>query len=74
MKIYSVNVGNARQYLTDYVNNAEAYIGPEDPDYWNDNYRKKAIQAKELASVSLADGDAALENITVQASQLEKLQ
>jgi hypothetical protein len=74
MKIYAVNVGNARQYLTDYVNNAEAYIGPEDPDYWNDNYRKKAIQAKELASVSLADGDAALENITVQASQLEKLQ
>jgi hypothetical protein len=74
MKIYTVNMGNARQYLTDYVNNAEAYIGPEDPDYWNDNYRKKAVQAKELASVSLADGDAALQNITVQASQLEKLQ
>jgi hypothetical protein len=74
MKIYAVNMGNARQYLTDYVNDAEAYIGPEDTDYWNDNYRQKAVQAKELASVSLADGDAALENITVQASQLEKLQ
>ena len=74
MKIYVVNMGNARQYLTDYVNNAEAYIGPEDPDDWNDNNRGKAMQAKELASVSLADGDAALENITVQASQLEKLQ
>jgi hypothetical protein len=74
MKIYAVNMGNARQYLTDYVNDAEAYIGPEDPDYWNDNNRQKAMKAKELASVSLADGDAALENITVQASQLEKLQ
>jgi hypothetical protein len=69
-----VSTGNARQYLTDYVNNAEAYIGPEDPDYWNDNYRLKAMQAKELASVSLADGDAALENITVQVNELEKLQ
>ena len=74
MKIYTVNMGNARQYLTDYVNNAEAYIGPEDPDYWNDNNRKKAVQVKELASVSLVEGDEALQNITVQASQLEKLQ
>lgn len=74
MKIFAVNMGNARQYQIDYMNNAGAYIGPEDMDYWNDNFRLKAMQAKELASVSLADGDAALENITVQASQLEKLQ
>jgi hypothetical protein len=74
MKIYAANMGNARQYLIDYVNNAEAYIGPEDPDDWNDNNRGKAMQVKELASASLTDGDAALVNITVQASLLEKLQ
>jgi hypothetical protein len=74
MKIYSVNMGNSRQYLIDYVNNAEAYISPEEPDYWNDNYRQTALQVKERASASLADGDAALKNITEQAGQLEKLQ
>jgi hypothetical protein len=74
MKIYSVNMGNARQYLIEYVNNAEAYISPEDPDYWNDNYRQTALQVKQQASASLADGDAALGNITSQALELEKMQ
>jgi carboxypeptidase C (cathepsin A) len=74
MKIYSVNMGNARQYLIEYVNNAEAYISPEDPDYWNDNYRQTALQVKQQASASLADWDAALGNITSQALELEKMQ
>jgi len=69
-----VNLGNSRQYLIDYVNNAEAYINQDDPDSWNDNYRQMALQAKEQASASLTDGDAALKNITEQAGQLEKLQ
>jgi hypothetical protein len=74
MKIYIVDMRNARQHMIEYVNDVGAYIGPDDPDYWNDKYRQDAMQAKELASRSLADGDLALENITVQARQLEKFQ
>jgi len=74
MKIYSVDMSNGQQYLVDYVNNADTYINYKDPDYWNDNYRQSAIQAKKQASASLADGDVALENITAQAQKLEKFQ
>jgi hypothetical protein len=74
MKIYMTDIGNARQHLIEYVNNAEVYIEPEDPDYWNDNYRQAAMQAKEQAATALVDGDAALENITLYARQLENFQ
>jgi hypothetical protein len=74
MKIYLVDVGNAREHLIEFVNNAEAYISPDDPDYWNDKYRQNAMIAKEQALVSLEEGDAALENVILQAKQLEKLQ
>jgi hypothetical protein len=74
MKIYLVEMGNAREHLIEYVNNAEAYISPDDPDYWNDKYRQNAMISKEQALVSLEEGDAALENVTLQGKQLEKLQ
>jgi hypothetical protein len=74
MKIYVVDMRNARQHIIEYINDVEAYIGPDDPDSWNDKYRQDAMQAKELASRNLADGDLALENITVQARQLEQFQ
>jgi len=74
MKIYSVDMGNARQYLIDYVNNADAYIGPDDPDYWNDNYRQKALRAKEQAVSTLAESDGVLKNITEKARDLQNLQ
>ena len=74
MKIYLVDMSNARQHLIEYVNNAEAYVAPDDPDYWNDKFRQNAMIAKEQAMLSLEEGDAALENVTSQAKQLEKLQ
>jgi len=74
MKIYLVDMGNAREHLIEYVSNAEAYVLPDDPDYWNDKYRQNAMIAKEQALVSLEEGDAALENLMLQAERLEKLQ
>jgi hypothetical protein len=74
MKIYAVDMGNARQHLIEYVDNAETYIRQDDPDYWNDNYRKSAMQAKDLAAPSLAEADAVLGNLTAQAQKLEQLQ
>ena len=74
MRISIVDRSNARQHLIDYVNNAKAYITPDDPDYWNDNLRQNALTAKGQAVVSLSDGDAVLKNITQQAAILEKLQ
>ena len=74
MKIYAVDEGNARQHLIEYVNNAEAYIKPDDMDYWNDNYRQNAMQAMDQASASLAEGDTVLGNLTTEAQQLEKIQ
>lgn len=74
MRVYAVDMGNARQHLIEYVNNAEAYIGPDDPDYWNDQKRKDAMQAKEQAMIPISDGDAALESLGVQAGKLGQLQ
>ena len=74
MKIYAIDMGNARQHLVEYVDNAETYIQPDDPDYWNDNYRQHAMQAKDQALPAIADADAALGNLTAQARSLEQLQ
>jgi uncharacterized protein YceK len=74
MKIYALDMGNARQHLIEYVDNAETYIRPDDPDYWNDNYRQHAMQAKDQALPALADGDSVLGNLTAQAQKLEQLQ
>jgi hypothetical protein len=74
MKIYLVDMGNAHEHLIEYVNNAEAYLSPDDLDYWNDKYRQNAMISKEQALVSLEDGDGALANLTLQAKQLEKFQ
>lgn len=74
MLIYTIESGNARQHLIEYVKNAQAYIGPDDPAYWNDKYRQDAMQAKEQARGSLYNGDIALGNLTVHAQDLEQLQ
>jgi hypothetical protein len=74
MRTYSIESENARQHLIAYVNNAQAYGAPDDPDYWNEQYRQDAMQAKADAEQSLANGDLALRNVTVQARQLEMLQ
>jgi hypothetical protein len=74
MRIHTIESGNARQHLIEYVKNAEAYIGPDDPDYWNEQYRLDAMQAKEKAQGSLFNGDVAIRNLTEQAQQLEQLQ
>jgi hypothetical protein len=74
MKIYTLDMGNARQHLIEYVDNAALYIRPEDPDYWNEVYRQNAMQAKERAPAALAEGDLALGNLTGQARKLEQFQ
>jgi len=74
MRIHTIESGNARQHLIEYVKNAEAYIGPDDTEYWNEQYRLDAMQAKEQAQGSLFNGDVALRNLTAQAQQLEQLQ
>ena len=74
MKIYLVDMGNAHEHIIEYMNNAEAYISPDDPDYWNDKYRQNAMISKEQALVSLEEGDAALENLMLQGTRLDKLQ
>ena len=74
MKIYAVDMGNARQHLIEYVDNAGTYIRPDDPNYWNDDYRQRAMLAKDQALPALAEGDAALGNLTEQAQKLEELQ
>jgi len=74
MRIYSIESGNARQHLIEYVKNAEAYIETDDPDYWNAQYHQDAMHAKELAKNSLINGDPALGNLTAQAQLLEQLQ
>jgi len=74
MKVYTTDMGNARQHLIEYVNNEETYIGTDDPDYWNDQYRQDAMQAKDQALAALADADVASGNITAQSKNLENLQ
>jgi len=74
MKIYTVNMGNAQQHLIEYVENAEAYIGPGDPDYWDETYRQNAMLAKDDALKALTDSDTELEAIHAQALQLESYQ
>jgi hypothetical protein len=74
MKIYTTDMGNARQHLIEYVNDEEIYIGTDDPDYWNDQYRQDAMKAKDQAFAALADADVASGNVTAQAKNLENLQ
>ncbi len=74
MKAYTDEMGNARQHLIRYVDNAATYIRPDDPDYWNEKYRQQAMQEKDLARQSLAKGDSLLGNLTAQARILEQLQ
>jgi hypothetical protein len=74
MRACTIERENARQHLIEYVDNALAYIAPDDPDYWNEQYRKDAMEAKAGAGQSLVNGDLALQNLTTQAVHLESLQ
>ena len=74
MRIYTVSMGNAQQHLIDYTNNAGLYVAPDDPDYWNDAYLQATMQARQLATSSLSDGDNALVNMTTQAELLQQSQ
>jgi hypothetical protein len=74
MKIYAMDLGNARQYLIEYVNNAEAYVAPDDPEYWNENFRRDALTATTNAAGAMDQGDAALNDLLREAKELETLQ
>jgi hypothetical protein len=74
MRIYTVSMGNAQQHLIDYTNNAGLYVAPDDPDYWNDAYLQSAMNARQLATSSLSDGDGALVNMTAQGQLLQQSQ
>jgi hypothetical protein len=74
MKIYSVSMKNAEQHLVDYTNSMNAYLAPDDPDYWNDDLRVAAMAANEEAVKSIADGDQALTAVTSAGKKLEGYQ
>jgi hypothetical protein len=74
MKIYEVHLGNAREHLIEYTNNAEAYLAPDDPEYWNEQHRQDAIAAMTAAAADMDKGDAALNDLLREAKELEKLQ
>jgi len=74
MKVYAIDMENARQHLIDYTNFAGTYLGPDDPAYWNDGYRTSATNAREQAAQSLADADTALSVINDLAGRLQRMQ
>jgi hypothetical protein len=74
MKIYSITMKNAEQHLVDYTNSLNAYLAPDDPDYWNDNLRTAALSANGEAIKSIADGDQALAAISSAGKKLEGYQ
>lgn len=74
MKIYAVELENARQHLIEYVNNAEAYVAVDDPEYWDEQHRRDAQAAMTDAAAGMAKGDDALNDLLHEAKELEKLQ
>jgi ABC-type transporter Mla subunit MlaD len=74
MKIYSIDMGNARQHFIDYNRDLGQYLTPDDPDYWDDSLRMAAMDAKARALSSVEDGNAALSNITATAQTLQQRQ
>jgi hypothetical protein len=74
MKIYTIDMGNAQQHLIDYTTNADMYMSPDDPAYWNDVYLNQAMTAKSQAMQSIADADNAIAGINSNAQQLQELQ
>jgi hypothetical protein len=74
MKIYSITMKNAEQHLVDYTSSMNAYLAPDDPDYWNDNLRIAAMSANGEAIKSVAEGDQALAAISSAGKKLEGYQ
>lgn len=74
MKIYSIDMENARQHFIDYNQDLGKYVTADDPDYWNDALRTAALNAKSEGLASVTDGDAALSNITATAQVLQDRQ
>jgi hypothetical protein len=70
MKIYVVHMKNAQQHLVDYVNRCDAYLADANPDYWNDEYREAAMDAKSKAAGEIAQGDEALAALSSAAQKL----
>jgi hypothetical protein len=71
MKIYSITMKNAEQHLVEYTTTMNAYLAPDDPDYWNNNLRTAAMTANGEAIKSVADGDQALAAISSAGKKLE---
>ena len=74
MKIYSITMNNAEQHLVDYTNAMNAYLTPDDPDYWNDAFRVAAMDANSKAVKTITDGDGALAALSSAAKKLEAYQ
>lgn len=74
MRIYAVDMKNSQQHLVEYTNFMDAYLSPDDPDYWNDAQRVAAMNANTDAVKSLADADSALGAISSAAKNLENAQ
>jgi len=74
MRIYAVDMKNTQQHLVEYANFMDAYLTPDDPDYWNDAQRISAMNANADAVKSIADGDSALGAISSAAKKLENSQ
>jgi len=74
MKIYSITMNDAEQHLVDYTNAMNAYLTPDDPDYWNDAFRVAAMDANSKAVKTIADGDEALAALSSAAKKLEAYQ
>ncbi len=74
MKIYSITMNNAEQHLVDYTNAMNAYLTPDDPDYWNDAFRVAAMDANSKAVKTITDGDDALAALSSAAKKLEAYQ
>jgi len=71
MKIYAIDMKNTQQHLIEYANYMDAYLAPDDPDYWNDAQRVAAMNANTDAVASIAESDSALGAISSAAKKLE---
>jgi hypothetical protein len=74
MKIYTITMKNAQQHFVEYNYDMNQYLTPDNPDYWDDALRQKALDAKSQGLSAVASGDRALTNITATAGLLQQYQ
>jgi len=74
MRIYAVDMKNTQQHLVEYTNYMNAYLAPDDPNYWNDANRVSAMNANADAIKSMADADQDLAAVVSAAKKLESSQ